>query len=275
MTVTESRTDDQRVGDLIDELLREHPPADTKPSEFLGAQFDLGLAWVHFPEGHGGLGLSPKLQTVINERIFVGRRAQPVLPQPHRLRHVRPDGRGVGERRAEAALPAPAFHRRGDLVPALLGAGLRLGLRRAVGARGAGRRRVDRQRSEGVDDAGPHLQVGPAGGPHGSRGRQARRPHRVRGRHGGTRRGGAPAASDDGRGRVQRGVLHRHPHRRRRDAGRPGRRMAGVADNAHERAGLDRRCGGPAGAQGAIGAAVNLWRSLPGGAAGRRSPGTS
>ena len=26
--------------------------------EFLGAQFDLGLAWVHFPEGHGGLGLS-------------------------------------------------------------------------------------------------------------------------------------------------------------------------------------------------------------------------
>ena len=82
MTVTESRTDDQRVGDLIDELLREHPPADTKTSEFLGAQFDLGLAWVHFPEGHGGLGLSPKLQTVINERIFVAGGPNPYYRNP-------------------------------------------------------------------------------------------------------------------------------------------------------------------------------------------------
>ena len=31
---------------------------------FRGAQFDRGLAWVHFPEGCGGLGLSPKMQTV-------------------------------------------------------------------------------------------------------------------------------------------------------------------------------------------------------------------
>ena len=38
--------------------------------EFLGAQFDRGLAWVHFPEGLGGLGLSPRLQTRINERVF-------------------------------------------------------------------------------------------------------------------------------------------------------------------------------------------------------------
>ncbi len=82
MTVTESRTDDQRVGDLIDELLREHPPADTKAPVFLGAQFDLGLAWVHFPEGHGGLGLSPKLQTVINERIFAADGPNPYYRNP-------------------------------------------------------------------------------------------------------------------------------------------------------------------------------------------------
>ena len=37
---------------------------------FLEAQYDLGLAWVHFPEGCGGLGLSPKLQNTINERLF-------------------------------------------------------------------------------------------------------------------------------------------------------------------------------------------------------------
>jgi alkylation response protein AidB-like acyl-CoA dehydrogenase len=34
---------------------------------FLGAQFDLGLAWVQFPVGHGGLGLSPRYQKIVNE----------------------------------------------------------------------------------------------------------------------------------------------------------------------------------------------------------------
>lgn len=53
----------------VDELLAAHPPRDTKPAVFLGAQFDAGLAWIHFPEGSGGLGLSPKLQRTVNERI--------------------------------------------------------------------------------------------------------------------------------------------------------------------------------------------------------------
>jgi len=74
MTATENATalsaDEVHVSDLIDRLLAEHPPADTEPVDFLGAQFDAGLAWVHFPDGHGGLGLSPKLQRVINERIY-------------------------------------------------------------------------------------------------------------------------------------------------------------------------------------------------------------
>lgn len=59
----------RRVTERCDVLLAEHDPAATDPIEFLGAQFDLGLAWVHFPEGHGGLGLSPKLQTTINQRL--------------------------------------------------------------------------------------------------------------------------------------------------------------------------------------------------------------
>src|ERR1041384_6027378 len=62
-------TADALVGQRIDQLLADHPPASTPAQEFWGAQFDLGLAWVHFPEGHGGLGLSPKLQKVINERL--------------------------------------------------------------------------------------------------------------------------------------------------------------------------------------------------------------
>jgi alkylation response protein AidB-like acyl-CoA dehydrogenase len=36
---------------------------------FRGAQYDRGLAWVHFPEGKGGLGLSPKAQTVVYEEL--------------------------------------------------------------------------------------------------------------------------------------------------------------------------------------------------------------
>ena len=46
-----------------------HDPKTTEPQKFLGAQFDAGLAWVHFPDGYGGLGLSPKLQNVANQRL--------------------------------------------------------------------------------------------------------------------------------------------------------------------------------------------------------------
>jgi alkylation response protein AidB-like acyl-CoA dehydrogenase len=74
MTTIDSRADltadEVRVGDLVDELLTSFPPADTDPKTFLGQQFDRGLAWVHFPEGHGGLDLSPKLQKVVDERVF-------------------------------------------------------------------------------------------------------------------------------------------------------------------------------------------------------------
>ena len=72
MTITEPAlsADEQRVSDLVDELLSEHPPKSTDAVTFLGAQFDKGLAWVHFPEGHGGLGVNPKLQRLINERVF-------------------------------------------------------------------------------------------------------------------------------------------------------------------------------------------------------------
>jgi alkylation response protein AidB-like acyl-CoA dehydrogenase len=72
MTITEAAvtSDEQRVIDLVDDLLASFPPKQTEPKVFLGQQFDRGLAWVHFPEGHGGLELSPKLQKTINERIF-------------------------------------------------------------------------------------------------------------------------------------------------------------------------------------------------------------
>jgi len=55
---------------LAQELLAQNPPASTSVVDFLGAQFDKGLAWVHFPVGHGGLGISPKFQKVVNECVF-------------------------------------------------------------------------------------------------------------------------------------------------------------------------------------------------------------
>ena len=62
-------SEEQLVNGLVDELLASCPPASTKAVEFLGKQFDLGLAWVHFPKGHGGLGISPRHQKLINERL--------------------------------------------------------------------------------------------------------------------------------------------------------------------------------------------------------------
>ena len=37
--------------------------------EFWGKQFDLGLAWVQFPEGSGGLGINPKYQLMVTNRL--------------------------------------------------------------------------------------------------------------------------------------------------------------------------------------------------------------
>ena len=54
----------------LDELLDRLPAGDgQRTATFLGAQFDAGLAFVHFPEGYGGLGLSRRLQAVIVDRL--------------------------------------------------------------------------------------------------------------------------------------------------------------------------------------------------------------
>ncbi len=84
MTVTESTltTDEQRVSDLVEQLLAEFPPKTTSPIEFLGAQFDKGLAWVHFPVGHGGLDLNPKMQRQVNERIYSQGAPNPMYRNP-------------------------------------------------------------------------------------------------------------------------------------------------------------------------------------------------
>ncbi|MFJ7775769.1 acyl-CoA dehydrogenase family protein [Streptomyces yangpuensis] len=51
------------------ELLAAHPPAGTGRTEFLRARFDAGLAWVHYPEGLGGLGAPRTLQAVVDAEL--------------------------------------------------------------------------------------------------------------------------------------------------------------------------------------------------------------
>lgn len=53
----------------VQELLDEHPPANTDAREFLGAQYDAGLAWVHLPEGFGGLGLPRNAQEKVDLQL--------------------------------------------------------------------------------------------------------------------------------------------------------------------------------------------------------------
>src|SRR5215204_272284 len=57
------------VNERLDQLLAELDPRTTDPVEFRGRQYDLGLAWVHFPEGSGGLGLPPREQRRIESRL--------------------------------------------------------------------------------------------------------------------------------------------------------------------------------------------------------------
>ena len=58
-----------RVDALIDQLLADHDPRQTDATVFRGAQYDHGLAWVHFPEGFGGLGLAPNVQRHVDRRL--------------------------------------------------------------------------------------------------------------------------------------------------------------------------------------------------------------
>jgi hypothetical protein len=187
MTITETlNTEEQQVADLVAELLAEFPPKEVDAVTFLGAQFDKGLAWVHFPEGCGGLGLNPKLQKLINERIYAQGAPNPVYRNPIGHGMTGPTVAVWGSEAQKQPLPAPAVHRRGDLVPAVQRARQRVSDFAGLSSKGVqGRRRVGGQRPEGVDDARPPVALGPAGRAHQPRGREARRPHRLRGRHAG------------------------------------------------------------------------------------------
>ena len=206
-------------------------PRSRPPPSFLGAQFDAGLAWVHFPEGHGGLGLSPELQKSVDERL-----AEAGAPNAY-CRN--PIGYGMGaptvarprQRGAEAAATcgrcSPA-RRSGASSSASPAPGSDV-----AGLADAGPCATATSGSSTARRCGPRWPTWPGGGcsspaPTPTQPKHKGMTYFVR-RHAGARRRGPAAAPDHRRGRVQRGVLHRRPHPRRRAPRRRGRGLAGVA----------------------------------------------
>jgi alkylation response protein AidB-like acyl-CoA dehydrogenase len=56
----------EELRERVRAFLAEHDPHEMPKQDFLNARFDAGLAWVHYPEGLGGLGLSRSLQQVVD-----------------------------------------------------------------------------------------------------------------------------------------------------------------------------------------------------------------
>lgn len=67
-TITDKSNPELLVKEKLTELI-EFRKNTQSLQEFWGKQFDLGLAWVQFPEGAGGLGLNPKYQLLISDSL--------------------------------------------------------------------------------------------------------------------------------------------------------------------------------------------------------------
>ena len=211
--VTESPRDDdeQRVEALVDELLDKYPPSPPTQTTFLGAQFDRGPGVGPLPGGPRRPRRHPKLQKIINERVFAAGAPNAGHRNPigygmcgptivvwgsdeQKQRYLRPlftgeeiwcqlfSEPGAGSDFAglshAASRTATSGSCNGQKVWTTLAHLARWGLL------------VVRTDPEAVKHAGHH---------------------RVRRRHARAGGRGPPAAPDDRRGRVQRGVLHRRP----------------------------------------------------------------
>jgi len=60
---------EERVRVALEALVAEVNPATTDSKVFRRARYDRGLAWVHFPEGFGGLGVRPELNRRVEREL--------------------------------------------------------------------------------------------------------------------------------------------------------------------------------------------------------------
>ncbi|AMT74095.1 acyl-CoA dehydrogenase [Mycobacteroides immunogenum] len=72
-----------RMTDIAHRVVQRHDPTSGTLVEFLGAWFDAGLSWVHFPPGLGGQGISRGLQATADAILD-----EAGAPQPHLLNFI-------------------------------------------------------------------------------------------------------------------------------------------------------------------------------------------
>ena len=60
---------DPGLAERLERLIQDFPPKATDPTSFLLARFDAGLAWVHAPEGSGGVGAELAQQRHVESRL--------------------------------------------------------------------------------------------------------------------------------------------------------------------------------------------------------------
>ena len=103
----------------IAELTTSFPPRSTEPREFLGARFDAGLAWVHFPSGSAAsVCPDPCRDTSRSCSRKPGRRT-PARRIGIGLGMAAPDHRRFRDRGAEAAIPASVVDGRRGVLSAV------------------------------------------------------------------------------------------------------------------------------------------------------------
>jgi alkylation response protein AidB-like acyl-CoA dehydrogenase len=69
LTESQARSPEAEIRERVRQFLADCDPATTEPLEFLRARYDAGLAWVHYPPGHGGLGVPRSLQAVVDAEL--------------------------------------------------------------------------------------------------------------------------------------------------------------------------------------------------------------
>jgi alkylation response protein AidB-like acyl-CoA dehydrogenase len=92
---------------LTDHLIDAH--LGSPAAKFWGAQFDLGLAWIHFPAGLGGLGVDPGFQELVDERLIAARAPQNMLRNMMGVGMAGPTLVAFGTEEQQRALLRPTF----------------------------------------------------------------------------------------------------------------------------------------------------------------------
>ena len=154
-------TEEARVVGALEELLARFPdPAVADRDAFLRVRYDLGLGWLQFESGFGGLGVAASWQRVVESRLRPLRTPTPGSGDFVGMHQAAASINAVGTHEQKARFLPAIFRGAGALVPAVQRAGRRFRPRRALHDGGAGWRGMGRAGSEGVDERRPWCAAG-------------------------------------------------------------------------------------------------------------------